>query len=408
MPRKLASLLIGLACVGLTIAAATVSGMLCASPMQRPPLPEVEAKPGEFIVAPYLQFVTRDAIVIMCETTAPTDCVIEFGTEPPYPQRARSAKRETLHEIRLANLQPGTPHFYKVICTDAEGVKTESKLLSFFTAPEADQSWSFALIGDTQRNPAITAQVAANIWKRRPNFVVHLGDVVDSGPDKREWVHDLFAPCRELFGRVAVFPCIGNHEKNHEHYYKYFSLPKPEYYYSFTYANAEFFSIDTNKKVNPGSEQYEWLDNALARSRAAWKICFHHHPAYTSDNDDYGDSFKTAKVPYGDQNARQLAALYEKHNVDFCFNGHIHVYERTWPIRDGKVNKASGVRYITSGGGGGRLEDFSPTPAFFKAEFRSDFHYCYFTVHGGNLYFKAFDKDDRLVDQFTFDKEPQR
>ena len=84
------------------------------------------------------------------------------------------------------------------------------------------------------------------------------------------------------------------------------------------------------------------------------------------------------------------------------------MYERTWPIRDGKVDRKNGVHYITSGGGGGSLEDFSPTPAFFKAEFRSDFHYCYLTLHKGVLHLKAFDKDDRLFDQFSIEKNPER
>ena len=52
------------------------------------------------------------------------------------------------------------------------------------------------------------------------------------------------------------------------------------------------------------------------------------------------------------------------------FNGHIHVYERTWPIRAGKVEPKNGVVYVTSGGGGGALENFSPVPTWFKAQTR--------------------------------------
>jgi hypothetical protein len=97
--------------------------------------------------------------------------------------------------------------------------------------------------------------------------------------------------------------------------------------------------------------------------------------------------------------------LYEKHNVDVVFNGHIHVYERTWPIRAGRVDQKSGVIYVTSGGGGGKLEDFAPTPAFFKQEFRSDYHFCYVTVHNGTFNLKAVDHEGRLFDQFTLKKE---
>jgi hypothetical protein len=102
---------------------------------------------------------------------------------------------------------------------------------------------------------------------------------------------------------------------------------------------------------------------------------------------------------------RKLVALYEKHHVDVVFNGHIHVYERTWPIRAGKVDQKAGVTYVTSGGGGGRLENFAANPAFFKQEFRSDFHFCYVTIHQGTFHLKAFDHEGRLFDQFALTKE---
>jgi 3',5'-cyclic AMP phosphodiesterase CpdA len=201
---------------------------------------------------------------------------------------------------------------------------------------------------------------------------------------------------------------MGNHEKNHAHYYKYFALPKPEYYYSYKYGNAEFFVLDTNTNRTasfaPGGEQYVWLDKALASSEAKWKICYHHHPAYSSDDDDFGNSWK-GPTTSGDLRVRNLVKLYEKHNVDVVFNGHIHVYERTWPIRAGKVDQKMGVTYVTSGGGGGKLENFAPTPAFFKQEFRSDYHFCYVTIHKGTFHFKAFDHEGRLFDQFALKKD---
>ena len=401
--------LVRFAAASLCLAAVAVTAILrervSGAATQAVAIPPAEPAASGFVIEPYLQYVTRTSIVIMCETPAPTNCVIEYGHEFPTPLRAKSAKAQTIHEIKLENLDPKSRYIYKITCTDTDGKAIESTTLSFFTAVDADDAWSFAIVGDTQANPKMTGQIGAKIWNRRPNFVVHCGDVVDDGFSKRMWVHELFGPCKEIFGRVPVFPCIGNHERNHANYYQYFSLPKPKYYYSYIYGNAEFFSIDTNKKVGPGSEQYEWLDKALAKSTAQWKFCYHHHPAYSSDADDYGDTMTRFPTGEGDLNARKLVALYEKHKVDMVFNGHIHAYERTWPICAGKVDRKNGITYLTSGGGGGKLEDSSPTPAFFKAEWRMDFHYCYLTVHKGALHFKAFDKDDRLFDQFSLEKE---
>ncbi len=358
-----------------------------------------------FVVEPYLQYVTRTGITIMWETDDAGTAVVEYGTTFPPKLQAKVDKADAMGEVPLTNLEPNTKYFYRVVCTDGEGRKVESKPMTFMTAPGTTDAFSFTVVGDTQRNPVVTGKVAKLMWERRPNFVVHCGDVVDDGASKAQWTGDLFKPCSELFGRVAVFPCIGNHEKDHPHYYKYFALPKPEYYYSYTYGNAEFFVLDTNTKRNlkPDGEQYKWLDKALAASTAKWKVCYHHHPAYCSDDDDYGNTWKGSST-YGDVRVRSFVELYEKYKVDVVFNGHVHVYERTWPIRAGKVDQKDGVVYVTSGGGGGRLEDFAPTPAFFKQEFRSDYHFCYVTVHNGTFNLKAFDADGRLFDQFAIKK----
>jgi predicted phosphodiesterase len=382
-------------------------------PTQRPgpsggAVPQQPAAPApqefaHFVIAPYLQYATRDSITILWETSHPGTSVVKYGVGG-LAQKKEGAAGVTLHEVTLTDLKPNTPYVYQVSSSGA-GLALTSPLLTFATAVGPEDAFSFAVFGDTQKNPRITGKIARLAWERRPNFVVHVGDVVDNGPDKREWVNELFGPCAELFARVPVYPCIGNHEKNHAFYYRYFALPAPEYHYRYRYGNADFFSIDTNKPVGPGTEQYRWLDAELGKSDAKWKFVYHHHPAYSSDNDDYGDTFKGKPSSQGDKNARKLVELYEKHDVDIVFNGHIHVYERTWPLRVGKVDHKKGVRYITSGGGGGALENFSPVPTWFKAQCRSDYHFCYVTIHAGRLEFKAFDHQGMLFDTFDLDKK---
>lgn len=355
-----------------------------------------------FVVEPYLQYATTNSIAVLWETSAAGTSVVRYGVGG-LTQTQEGAKDVTLHEVTLTGLESGKPYLYQVESAMG-GVVVKGPLLTFQPAVGEGEAFSFVLVGDTQKNPRVTQKIATLAWQRRPNFVVHLGDVVDNGLDKKEWVHELFGPCKELFGRVPVYPCIGNHEKDHAHYYKYFSLPAPEYHYQYRYGNADFFSLDTNKKVGPGTEQYKWLDAALAKSTAKWKFVYHHHPAYSSDDDDYGNTWKGEASKQGDPNARQLVALYEKHNVDMVFNGHIHVYERSWPLRGGKVDRNKGVLYVTSGGGGGKLENFAPVPTWFKAQCRSDYHFCFATIHGGRLNFKAFDQQGMMFDTFEVEK----
>jgi predicted phosphodiesterase len=356
-----------------------------------------------FVIAPYLQFATRTSITVVWETTLPGSSVVRYGVGG-LKDTATGPKDVTLHEVHLTGLKPQTGYVYQVSTTDASGQTLTGPLLTFQTAVNPDSAYSFVLIGDTQKNPAVTGKLARLAWARRPNFVVHLGDVVDNGPDKKEWVDELFGPCAELFGRVPVYPTIGNHEKNHANYYRYFSLPGPKYHYRYRYGNADFFVIDSNKLLSPESEQYQWLDRELPRSEATWKFVYHHHPPYSSDDDDYGNTWTGQRSTEGDRNVRQLVALYERHNVDVVFNGHVHVYERTWPIRGGKVDLEKGIVYLTSGGGGGKLENFGPVPTWFKAQTRADFHYCYATIQGGRLSVRAFDHRDMLFDVFEIDK----
>jgi hypothetical protein len=368
------------------------------------PVPAADPAAGpKFLLHPYLQFATTSSMVVMCETDAPTTCVVEYGPTAPPALRAESPLG-TVHEVKLTGLAVAAKHFYRVVCRDAAGKEVAGPLGTFTTAVRPDDPFSFCVIGDTQRNPVVTAMVAKRIWDRRPHFVLHMGDVVDTGSDKRQWVYDLFGPCRELFARVPVYPCIGNHEKNHPLYYQSFSLPAPEFRYTFRYGNAQFFSLDTNKPVGPGSEQFQWLAGELARPGPTWRVAYHHHPCYSSDSDDYGDTFKGTGTRQ-DKNAAQLIPLYERGGIDLALNGHIHLYERSWPVRAGRVDRAKGVTYITSGGGGGTLEAFEPTPAFFKSQGRVTYHYCHVAVSGGLMEWKVFDQDDRLFDSFTLRKD---
>jgi predicted phosphodiesterase len=356
-----------------------------------------------FLVGPYLQFPTRTSIKVLWETDLPGTSLVEYGIGEPR-LKMEGPPHTTLHEVTLANLQPGTAYVYRASSRLDDGRNLSGPLLTFQAAIEPDSAFSFVAIGDTQKNPTMTGKIAELAWQRRPHFVVHLGDVVDNGPDKNEWVHELFGPCRALFSRVAVFPAIGNHEKNHAYYYRYFSLPEPEFYYHYRYGNADFFVVDTNKDVGPASEQYRWLDRELGRSDAQWKFVYHHHPAYSSDENDWGDTWKGQPTTQGDPNTRRLVTLYEKHNVDMVLNGHIHLYERTWPLRGGKIDRKKGVIYVTSGGGGGSLEKAGPVPTWFKAEWRGDYHFCHISIHGNRLSFRAIDHRDTLFDFFDLEK----
>ena len=364
----------------------------------------------QFVVQPYLQFGTTDSMTVMAETSKPVRMRVDYGEALPLKLRDESAAASAINEVKLTGLKPFTTYFYRVTCEDAQTNLARSEVRSFQTAPGPEHPWAFGILGDTQRNPDVTRKCADGIFALRPNFLLHVGDVVDDGFAKQQWVFDLFEPCSRLFSQVPCFPVIGNHEKNSHWYYDYFSLPAPEYWYTFTYGNAQFFMIDSNKDCKPGSEQYRWLEKALAESKATWKFTAHHHPCFSSDEDDYGDHLtgKPGSFRWGDSNARHLVPLYEKYGVDIAFAGHIHSYERTWPILQMTINQAKGVRYIVSGGGGGGLEQAAPQRSWFSVHVQRGHHYCVAAVQDRTIEFKAYDLEGRLFDTFSLTKPADR
>jgi len=365
-----------------------------------------------WLVQPYLQAATLSSITVMSETNRPSKMIVEYGLQQPLQYRAETVEDRAIGEVVLRDLAPATDYFYRVIRTTPDGRTLASDIKALKTNVPPDQPWSFAIIGDTQRNPEITKKCADLAFTTRPNFLLHCGDVVDDGYAKQQWLKDLFEPCAALLAHVPVYPTIGNHEKDSRFYYDYFSLPSPEYYYTFTFGNAEFFMIDTNRDCSPGSEQYQWIERDLAKSKATWKFTCHHHPCFSSDENDYGDAItgdpKEGPLTRGDDNARHLVKLYEKYGVDIAFNGHIHVYERTWPILDMRVNQAKGIRYITSGGGGGGLEHPAPNKAWFSLHVNRAHHICYAAIADRTIQFKAYDTEGRLFDVFELTKPEGR
>jgi len=378
--------------------------------MERPNCVESDPPrpPLTMAVAPYLQWATQHEITVCFETSRTTFARVEFGTTSEMGMSVTSSESK-LHHVRLADLQPGTPYFYRVSAQPRDSGQDEpeavaSEVLTFQTASDFDTAFGFLVVGDTQNNPEVTKTVSDLAWGYRPNFIVHCGDLVGTGSNKREWVHEFFAAAKGILGRYAMFPTLGNHEQNAALYYDYFKMPEPEYYYQYRWGNTDFFVLDTNKPISKNSEQVEWLDAALAASDATWKVVYHHHPAWTSDENDYGDTWKGFSSQGFPPVQDYLVPIYEKHDVDVVFNGHIHVYERTWPIRDRKtVGAGEGVIYITTGGGGGSLEDFAPNRTWFSCNKRVGHHFLMVNVNGSQMEISAYDTSGRLFDRILLE-----
>lgn len=358
------------------------------------------------IVDPYLQFGTTDGMTVMWQTTRPGTTVVRYGESAACDKSVTGADA-TIHEARIEGLEPATQYFYRVETVAEGGERIESGVSTFSTAVPEGTPFAYAVISDTQFNPVVSGKLCEYAWAQRASFALHPGDLVDTGTNDSHWTQHFFPGMRPLISRVPFYSVLGNHEQNASNYFEYVSVPSPEYYYEFRYGDAHFFMIDSNRDVSPGSEQYEWLDKALAASKATWKFAAHHHPPYSSDEDDYGNLWMQNKSTQGDPRARELSALYEKHGVDVVWTGHIHSYERTWPVREGKAVTDGAPIYMVVGGGGGNLETPGPHRPFFQNNVRRGHHYVMAHVNGPTLEIRSFDLDERLFDTVRIEKKPR-
>lgn len=357
----------------------------------------------EIIAGPYMNFPTETSIYIRWETSEPATSEAGVGVAAANLEWTNSSESATYHEVKIENLSPGSFYFYQVRSKGADGAQTQSETYTFQTAVTGDTPFSFAVFGDTQANPEVVAKLADLAYSQRPNFTLLAGDFVTDGEDRNHWLDHYFPNMHVLNSRVPLIPCLGNHEKDAKYYYDYFSLPEPEYYYRIPYGNLELFIVDSQRPLTRGSEQYVWLDEALGSSKATWKIVCLHKPAFSSDENDYGDTLEVRPAG-GDILQRFAVELYEKHTVDIVWSGHVHSYERTHPLNSGKPFLGKGVVYMITGGGGGGLEKAAPWRLAHAAKVYSGHHYCMVTIHGPKLRIEAYDLEGRLFDLYEMSK----
>ena len=224
------------------------------------PATDPAGDPPDLYIAPYLQNVTPDGITVMWETTEPVVGTVEFGEAGSFRGRATEPEPRTIHEVHIAGLEASTKYDYRVRYADRILAPA-----SFTTAPPpGTPNYRFVVYGDNRPNPGTHARNVRQIMALGPSFVLSTGDLVAAGSEYEQWKGRYFDPLRGLSEYVPLFPCLGNHEQNAEHYYSYHSLPdeQGEVYYSFDYGNAHSIALNSNERDAPfdlGEAQTEWL-----------------------------------------------------------------------------------------------------------------------------------------------------
>jgi predicted phosphodiesterase len=189
--------------------------------------------------------------------------------------------------------------------------------------PDINQShdFNFVAVGDWSCNKE-AQKTAVNILKIDPEILLGLGD----------YSYEKNAQCwkgvTEGIDPKKIKISFGNHEFEDrallKQYMDYTNLEKQ--YYSFDYNNVHFISMSTEAPYEIGSEQYEFIKSDLEKTskdqNVNWIIVYYHQPMYTSKTNHEGleslrDIYHTLFTDYG---------------VDLVLQGHVHNYQRTYPL----------------------------------------------------------------------------
>jgi len=342
-----------------------------------------------FLKGPYLQNIRPDGITILWESKKPSAGKIEFGKTPDLGMAFTESDTNSLHEITLTGLETETTYYYQAV---SGGVKSE--IFSFKTSVRKETPFSFIFYGDNKNGPHVHEKNADLILSKKPDFVIHNGDLVDDGTIYKQWELLFFNPTRNLMHSVPIYPVLGNHERHARYYFDFFSLPGNEAWYSFDYGNAHFIILDSDEdELTAGSEQIDWLIRDLENTDAEWKFISFHYPPFTAG----GNYYRTSRIRL----KNLVHPIFEKNGVDMVFGGHDHNYERSYPIMTRKGKKP--ITYIVAGNGGTSMRYIGSREWTAYAE--RVFGFTRIGIDGSKLHLQAYSIDDKVIDELVLDKE---
>lgn len=295
------------------------------------------------------------------------------------------------HHVILHNLEPSSLYYYQ--CGDfLENII--SKTLQFHTLPKKgdNKEITFGVLGDIGQTINSISTISHLLKEKDISMILHAGDLSYADCEQDLW--DSYGVMIEsLASGIPWMVCPGNHEIefNGTDYNNLFTAfesryrmpylqqatfgeviiksavnPKTGMPYcapsifqtEYNFGNS-FFSFDSGLAhiiyLNPytnsttTSQQYKWLHNNLKeidRQITPWVIVVMHCPWYSSNSNHYTEQ-QTIQM------RESMEDLFYKYNVNIVFNGHVHDYERTYPVFKNETDLSSGgIVYITIGNAG--------------------------------------------------------
>lgn len=338
-----------------------------------------------FMARPYLQIgrtPSPETLQLLWQASeGSTDWRVEYQLAAGAPWKKTEAPKavrvavagiapHSVYSVSFTGLTPGHKFTYRVSKAGKVVFTAEGQ-----AAKRADQPYRFVAFADIGAETPAQKKLAFRAYQAHPDFVVVPGDIVYergliSEYRSRFWpIYNANQPDSTgapLLRSVPMIVAPGNHDTDTRDldkypdalaYYYYWNQPlngpmgaeggplvptltastdnrkaftdaAGEAYlkmsnYSFDYGNAHWTVIDSNPYVDfTDKGLQEWIATDLANAKnATWRFVMFHHPGFNS-----------AREHYEQQHTRLLSPIFEAGNVDVVFTGHVHNYQRSYPL----------------------------------------------------------------------------
>ncbi len=313
------------------------------------------------------------------------------GTVPVPAISGEPVENTVYSSALLTGLLPNTTYHYSV----SNDGKTWSDDVTFTTAAEGRSDFRFTIVGDEATSDSTSLPVAQVIAALQPRFNVVVGDLSYAGGGSGYYSNGVptnvsaFSPGAwdaylGIVGPAAAQSIpwqvgVGNHEMEPLADFGYigFTTRFPQAYApqavtgspvlkAFTYGNVAIIQLDGNDlsaelSDNNGytdGRQTRWLTEQLAAYRSPGSgidfIIVGFHNCVFSSNTTHGSDGGIRLV---------WEPIFDRYQVDLVVSGHVHAYERSYPLIGGEVTRVvpsggtvnpetDGTTYICAGGGG--------------------------------------------------------
>jgi len=248
--------------------------------------------------------------------------------------------------------------------------------------PNKKDSLHFAVIGDSGTGDKNEYEIARQMVAFRAKFpyamVLMLGDNLYGGESPQDFKEKFEEPYKDLLADgVKFYASLGNHDDPKQRFYKPFNMNGQRYYTFKANDRVRFFVLDSNY-MDP--EQLNWLAKELKGSNSPWKICFFHHPLYSSGKQHGSDA----------DLRRFLEPLFLEYGVKVVLAGHEHFYERLKPQK--------GIYYFISGGSAKLRRDNIARTNLTAKGFDQDNHFMLMEIDGDTLFYQTISRPGATID----------